>query len=131
MQVSYPFWFIVFILAHFIIALCAWTPADINQDNVVDGLDIAIIADNYGRQRKVIRLSWQPNSESNLAGYKIYAREDGTEYDMTKPVCDLGNITRCEVDSLDERKTWFFIATAYDIDGNESDPSNEVRWKND
>ena len=76
-------------------------------------------------------LSWEPNRESHLAGYKVHygliSKDAGgfTEYDIVK---DVGNVTNYIVTGLIEGDTYFFAATAYDGTGNESGYSNEVSY---
>lgn len=71
-------------------------------------------------------LSWDPNSESDLAGYKVYyGNTTSRSYDLTRTI-DVGNVTSHTVTDLIEGETYFFAATAYDFSGNESDYSNEV-----
>ena len=73
-----------------------------------------------------ITLQWEPNTETDLAGYKIhYGETSGGPYPF---VADVGkpDPTRYTVTELIVGKTYYFVATAYDLDGNESDSSNEV-----
>lgn len=76
-------------------------------------------------------LSWNPNSESDLAGYKVYygktSKDDAgfVEYDTVK---DVGNVTSHIVIDLIEGDTYFFAATAYDFSGNESGYSSEASY---
>jgi hypothetical protein len=67
--------------------------------------------------------SWNPNSETDLAGYKIYY---GTQPGNHPVVIDVGDTTRHQVDNLVEGQTYYFVVTAYDQAGNESAPSVEV-----
>ncbi len=70
-------------------------------------------------------VSWEPNSESDLAGYKVYYGNSSRNYDTN---IDVGNITSYTISNLVEGKTYFFVATAYDESDNESDYSNEVSY---
>jgi hypothetical protein len=70
-------------------------------------------------------LSWNPNSESDLAGYKIYYGNASRTYHTN---VDVGNVTSYTVSSLEEGKMYFFAATAYDTSNNESGYSNEVSY---
>ena len=70
-----------------------------------------------------ITLAWDPNSEPDLQGYKIYYGTSSRNYTVT---LDVGNVTSYTVRDLDESKTYFFAVTAYDTAGNESDYSQEV-----
>ncbi|HMJ90625.1 MAG TPA: Ig-like domain-containing protein, partial [Candidatus Acidoferrum sp.] len=70
-------------------------------------------------------LEWNPNSETNLAGYRVYTGEATRGYTS---VVDVGNTTQFPLNSLTPRKTFFFAVTAYDTDGLESDFSDEVTY---
>lgn len=70
-------------------------------------------------------LSWIPNTEPDLAGYKLYAgRATGTYNAFGYPI-DVGNVTSYTVTVLDAG-AWFFAVTAYDTGDNESDFSSEL-----
>ncbi len=81
-----------------------------------------------------LTFTWDANSESDLAGYKIYIdtvskidtalpeaykKDDSTvvRYDR---VVDVGNVTRFTVTGLDVGTVYFAALTAYDTWGNES-----------
>ncbi|MGB6012377.1 MAG: PKD domain-containing protein, partial [Desulfobacterales bacterium] len=70
-------------------------------------------------------LEWTPNSEPDLAGYKVFSREDGKSYDYTNASWS-GIDTNCTICDLDETKTYCFVARAYDSEGFESEDSVEV-----
>ena len=103
----------------------SWTEADINQDGAVDGMDLFIVATNYGRSQRTVTLTWKPNTDV-IDGYKIYMRRsDDIDY-LATPVCVTAE-ARCQVHDLDDEVTYYFVATAYrDTDGLESDHSNEA-----
>ena len=76
--------------------------------------------------------SWLPNSESDLTGYKIrYGTSQNGPYDL---VVDVGNPAPVEgrikgsVSGLSQGVTYYFIATAYNETGLESDYSTEVTY---
>ena len=75
-----------------------------------------------------VTLAWNPNTEKDLAGYKIYYGTSSGNYDAS---VDVGNWTSCTIAELEEGQTYYFGATAYDFDGNESDFSSEVTRAND
>ena len=68
-------------------------------------------------------LSWDANTEANLAGYKLYV---GTASGTYGAAVDVGNITTFKMIDLVKGKTYYFVVTAYDTAGNESDYSVEV-----
>lgn len=72
-----------------------------------------------------VSLAWDANSESDLAGYKIYASLTSGSYISSNSV-DVGNVTSYTVTGLQASTTYYFVATAYDTDGYESDYSDEV-----
>lgn len=70
----------------------------------------------------LVTLGWDPNSEINLAGYRLYQGVASRTYTNTTT---LGRTTRHSVPLIPNR-TNFFAVTAYDNNGLESEPSNEV-----
>jgi hypothetical protein len=68
-------------------------------------------------------LTWNPNTETDLAGYKVYVGTASRTYGA--PV-DLGNATTFEVINLQRGQTYYFAITAYDTSGNGSLYSTEV-----
>lgn len=70
-----------------------------------------------------VTLGWNPNSESDLAGYKLYVGNRSGSYGAPITV---GNTTTYTLPNLTVGTTYFFALTAYDINGNESVYSNEA-----
>jgi hypothetical protein len=68
-------------------------------------------------------VSWDPNSEPDMAGYKIYYRTDTDDNVITT---DVGNITEYQINELATEQRYYFSVTAYDTVPNESPFSNEV-----
>jgi hypothetical protein len=80
-----------------------------------------------------ITLQWDPNTETDLAGYKVYynIETSGPSYNGTGAVegnspIDVGNVTQFTLHGLDEDVTYFFAVTAYNTGQLESGFSNEV-----
>jgi Viral BACON domain len=72
-----------------------------------------------------VTLTWTPNTESDLAGYKIYRATTSGGYGA--PFATLqGGVTTYTATGLQVGTTYYFVITAYDSAGNESLPSNEV-----
>ena len=74
-----------------------------------------------------LRFAWDPNTEADLAGYRIhYGKEPGVYTDAV----DVGNPAtidgRVEAAITVPYGNKYFSCTAYTVDGAESDYSNEV-----
>jgi len=72
-----------------------------------------------------VTLEWSPNSEPDLAGYTLFCREQGQNYDYANPSWE-GTDTTCTIYDLDETKTYFFVVRAVDTEGFQSSDSNET-----
>ena len=76
-----------------------------------------------------IDLSWQPNSEADLAGYRVYRREVGSN---APPVRISGAVEPAATfrdDKVAPGETYAYSVSAVDHDGNESARSPEVEEK--
>jgi len=77
-----------------------------------------------------VTFKWSPNSESDLAGYRIYMSDQSGVYTQNDVIGDISCVPDdepcCTYVYEVEDGTWFFVATAYDTSFNESDYSNEV-----
>ena len=79
-----------------------------------------------------VTLAWGPNSEADLEGYGIYFRQgsSGPPYNLAGYVTldELANpyAPSFTVTGLQEGTRYYFAATAFDVDGNESYYSNSV-----
>ncbi|MCI0527739.1 MAG: fibronectin type III domain-containing protein [Nitrospira sp.] len=71
-------------------------------------------------------VSWNPNTESDLAGYKAYYGTSSGSY-SSSPI-DVGNVTTYTISGLTDNQTYYFVVTAYDTALNESAPSTEVSF---
>ncbi|HSO72804.1 MAG TPA: fibronectin type III domain-containing protein [Thermodesulfobacteriota bacterium] len=72
-----------------------------------------------------ITLAWDLNSESDLAGYKLYISNSSQNYTQ---FIDLGLTTQYTISGLIDENVYFFTLTAYNQRGFESSFSNEVRY---
>ena len=70
-----------------------------------------------------VDLTWDANTEPDLAGYKIYYGTASGNYSHS---IDVGNTTQYTLTGLDEGVTYYIAATAYDVDNNESAYSVEL-----
>ena len=72
-----------------------------------------------------VTLAWDPNTEPGITGYKIYWGPSSGNYTSSK---DVGNNTSATITGLDEGKTYYFAATAYNSDGIESGFSRQISY---
>ena len=70
-----------------------------------------------------IRIAWDPNTEPDLAGYRVYY---GTASGTYEEPIDTGNVTTYTLTGLILGQTYFISVTALDTSNNESGYSNEV-----
>jgi hypothetical protein len=74
---------------------------------------------------------WIPNTEATLAGYKIHYGTASGEY---QTVIDVGlptvqdNRVQTTISDLADSTSYYAVATAYDTEGIEGEPSDEVAW---
>jgi len=82
-----------------------------------------------------ITLAWDPNTEQDLEGYKLYGKRGSPcppySYFETYRITDLADPLnpRCSVTHLEKDVIYFFVVTAYDTEGLESGFSNIVSIK--
>jgi hypothetical protein len=72
-----------------------------------------------------VTLTWTLNNEPNLAGYKVFYRQDGQSYIYNEPYWETTEPTRIIYD-LDETKTYYFVVRAFNTEDFLSNNSNEV-----
>src|SRR3989441_1262254 len=70
-----------------------------------------------------VALAWDANTDSDLAGYKLYYGSSSGSYQLS---VDVGNQTSYTLSGLLEGQIYYFAATAYNLSGSESGFSNEV-----
>jgi hypothetical protein len=70
-------------------------------------------------------LTWDPNTESDLAGYKVYQATASGTYGAALAIIPAGTLTY-QATVLTANTTYFCVINAYDTSGNESPFSNEV-----
>jgi len=70
-----------------------------------------------------IRVSWNPNTDLDLAGYKLYYGTGARNYTSS---VNVGNVTTYQITNLDTGRTYYVSLKAYDNAGNESVYSDEV-----
>lgn len=94
--------------------------------------EITVQSESSNNGEITAHFAWTPNTESELNGYKIHY---GTTHGTYTEVADIGNPTigadnkvHGEVAQLTEGTTYYFVCTAYNTQGNESDYSREIEW---
>ena len=70
-----------------------------------------------------IRLAWDANSESDLAGYKVYYGTSSKSYINSM---DVGDQNTFALTGLIQGQSYFIVVTSYDTSANESGYSSEV-----
>ena len=70
-----------------------------------------------------VTLEWDAVIHPLLEGYRVYYGTSSEDYDVT---LDVGNWTSCTIADLEDDETYYFAVTAYSIEDEESDYSNEV-----
>ena len=71
-----------------------------------------------------VNLAWDPNSEPDLAGYRVYFGTGSDNYTQTMEV----ETPSATVPDLTEGVVYYFAVTAYNTEGVESGYSNEVSY---
>ncbi len=72
-----------------------------------------------------VKLAWDPNTEADLAGYRVYWGASSRFYTNVPPVSPVSPAPLFTVTGL-APGTWYFAVTAFNAAGQESDYSNEV-----
>jgi Fibronectin type III domain len=73
----------------------------------------------------LVTLAWDPSLSPNIAGYRL---RSGTTSGVYTQTIEVGNTTSALLSNLVTGKTYFFMVTAYNTQGVESGPSNEVSY---
>ena len=76
-------------------------------------------------QAAQVTLAWDPNSEGDLAGYKVHYGTASGSYSVH---IDVHNVTTYTVTGLSDGQTYYFAVTAYNTSGAESGYSNPVSY---
>lgn len=98
--------------------------ADGNNAHDSTGFDPTIVYTSLGgSQPQSATLTWNANTESDLAGYRLYQSTTSGTYGS--PI-EVGNVTSYAVNNLVSGTRYYFRLTAVDTSGNESSPSSEV-----
>jgi hypothetical protein len=72
-----------------------------------------------------VTLAWRASRSTDVTGYRIFYGLSSGNYTQQM---DAGNKTSATVSGLSGNKTYYFVATAYNSDGLQSEASNEVSF---
>jgi hypothetical protein len=75
---------------------------------------------------ETVRLAWDPSTEPDVAGYRVFRGTASGLYDWIR---DVGLVTACEFADVSPGQTYYFAVTAYNERGFESEPSAELRYE--
>lgn len=84
-----------------------------------------------GASAAVVRITfaWDANSETDLAGYRLYSSYQQGQYTKGNYIQQVGLATTCQEEiEIDIGEVFYFVLTAFDTEGNESEFSNEVSF---
>ncbi len=87
-----------------LLLICLWIPAELRAAEVT--------------------LAWDPISDDGLSGYRVYTRQAEETYG-NQPAW-IGTTSTCTINDLNDNISYCFIVRALNINGIESDSSNEV-----
>ncbi len=83
------------------------------------------VAASAARAEQQVSLAWDANTETNIAGYRLYYGP--TSQSLTNTV-DAGLALTATASNLTEGATYYFAVTARNTDGLESDFSDQVSY---
>lgn len=74
-----------------------------------------------------VKFTWDANTESDLAGYKLYQKTDDSQYFLITDAIPKDANTY-QINNPIEYGTYYWVLTAYDEHENESGYSNEASY---
>jgi hypothetical protein len=90
------------------------------------GEDAGQFVSGIGTHPHSVALAWNPSNSVDIAGYNVYrSNTDGGPYTRINTVLDPN--TAYTDDSVMGGSTYYYVATAVDLSGQESNYSNEVQ----
>ena len=72
-----------------------------------------------------VEFTWVANTESDLAGYRLFQRNQNESYDYTSPIAEISIGTEIYLLENVADGNWAWTLRAFDTSGNESGNSNE------
>jgi hypothetical protein len=86
---------------------------------------LILLKENPVQAGQSVTLNWEPSPDINAVSYNIYY---GTVSHNYTSVTNVGNVTVTTIGGLVEGTTYYFAATTYDTQGQESGFSNEASY---
>ena len=81
-----------------------------------------------------VTLQWNPNTDTNLAGYKVYYQANSSTQPFqgpgATPILISSTTSKATISGLDSTQAYYFAVTAYNTSGVESSYSNIVYLPN-
>ncbi len=93
-------------------------------------LMVAILSPSKVEATYTLTLQLESVDSDIIAGHKVFYREENQEYDFSDPAWQ-GDGDMCTLSGLEEDVTYYFVARTFDINGNSSDNSNEIKFRQD
>lgn len=87
---------------------------------------VSCTCNNDKKEEFVLTATWNGNSESDLAGYRLHYGLKSRTYDNDIKIAVPE--TSVTIKGLDSTLTYYFALTAFDTAGNESEFSKEIAW---
>lgn len=100
------------------------------QKFIICLLTICVVLPTMAIAECEVKLQWVPSTGAgNIAGYMVFCREEGKDYDYNVPIWEGDNtFQQCTIDGLDESKTYYFVIRSVDQYDNQSYDSSEVEF---
>jgi len=93
---------------------------------VLAGILLFIVIQDPLKASQSVVLGWQPSSDPDVAGYRIYYGTSSHNYSETVSV---GKLTSVTINGLAEGVTYYFAATTFNDQNQESGFSNEASYQ--
>ena len=89
---------------------------------------ILLLFAGMARAETQVTFAWDAVKSEDLAGYRLYQSKTSGKYTYGKDQCAADIPAGTETATLEAVPdgAWYWVATAYDHEGNETGPSNEV-----
>jgi len=100
----------------------------LNKQNIIKNVSLIVVFISLSGAAYAfqVALAWDPNHESDLAGYIVHYGTVSRNYEFS---VDIGKNESVVISGLVMGKSYNFAVTAYDLDMNESDFSMEIPYK--